>query len=238
MTNFDIENQPYIQSQYGASPTIKELLNNFRQEISPTADIEQFIADVMNVKTATGYGLDCWARIVGVQREIIIVGTTAPYPLFGFAESGCNPFGQGVFVTFDDLSSQGKSLVVLGDDNLRNLILFKALVNITNGSMAALNKIAYALLNTQDFTVTNVITQAEYPNGDFYNQSPMTVQWTWRGNNVSNLDRALFNKYIEMILPAGVRYQSAIVSKDPLFGFAGSNLQPFGQGVFGKVSQI
>lgn len=238
MTDFDIENQPYIQSQYGASPTIKQLLNDFREEISPTADIQQFISDVMNINTATGYGLDCWARIVGVQREIIIVGTTAAYPLFGFAWSECNPFNQGVFVTFDDLSSEGKSLVVLGDDNLRNLILFKAMVNITNGSMAALNKISYALLNTQDFTVSNVITRAEYPNGDFYNQSPMTVQWIWRSNNASNLHRALFNKYIEMILPAGVRYQSTIVSKDPLFGFAGSLLQPFGQGVFGKVSQI
>lgn len=232
MTNFDIENQPYIQSQYGASPTIKELLNNFREEISPTADIEQFIADVMSIKTATGYGLDCWARIVGVQREIIVVGTTAPYPLFGFAGSECNPFNQGVFVTFDDLSSQGKSLVVLGDDNLRNLILFKAMVNITNGSMAALNKITYALLKTQTLSVTTVINKGTLGNGDFYNQSPMVVQWTWRANTVSNLDKAIFEKYAEMALPAGVLYQSVVISDGPIFGFAGSELHPFNQGIF------
>lgn len=238
MTEFDIENQPYIQSQYGASPTIKELLNNFRKEIDPETDINKFVSDIMNVETATGYGLDCWARIVGVKREIVIKGTTVDYPVFSFAGSGLYPFNEGVFITFDTLSAQGKHLMNLDDANLRNLILYKAMANITDGSMATLNKLAVALFSSIDFMVTNVVTQGTLSNGDYYNKTPMTIKWVLRANYATNLQSALFAAYAEQATPAGVKYDSAIVSKDPLFGMKSSKLNPFNNGAFGIKQSI
>lgn len=70
MAKYDEENQPYIQSQYGASPVIKKILNSFRMEIDPSGDIDLFQRNVMNVNSAQGVGLDIWGNIVGVERTI------------------------------------------------------------------------------------------------------------------------------------------------------------------------
>ena len=69
------ELQPYMLTQYSGSPTITKLLNDFRNEIDPQADIETFFNNIMNIETAKGIGLDIWGRIVGISRTVVVDNT-------------------------------------------------------------------------------------------------------------------------------------------------------------------
>ncbi len=59
-----------IQSQYGASAKLLNLLAGFQEKIEPTADVDLFYEKFFNIHTAQGPGLDGWGRILGVARTI------------------------------------------------------------------------------------------------------------------------------------------------------------------------
>lgn len=60
-----------IVSQYANSPTILSLIGSFNAAVDPSDDIDNFIAHVWQVDTASGVFLDrVWGRIVGVLRTI------------------------------------------------------------------------------------------------------------------------------------------------------------------------
>lgn len=202
---FDIEDQRYIQSQYGASPTIKNILNSFRAEINPKSDIDLFINNVMNVRTANGAGLDIWGQIVSAERQ---------------------------------LKTDAGDVITLDDENYRNYILFKGFSNIADASLATLNGMTKLLYNDNTLICVNVLTQNSLPNGDYYNSTPMRVRFTWRSNDVDDIARALFSYGIISCLAAGVRYDTGVITEDPLFGFYGSGLNPFNQGAFGVIYNI
>lgn len=70
------ELQPYILTQYSGSPTIVQLLSDFRDNIDPQADINLFVEKVMNIDTAEGIGLDILGRIIGMARVVRYGGET------------------------------------------------------------------------------------------------------------------------------------------------------------------
>lgn len=201
----ELDNQAYVQSQYGASSTIKQLLYDFRENIKPGVDIDVFYKNIMNIETASGIGLDIWGRILNASRNM-------------FLENG--------------------TPVELDDTHFRQFLIFKALANICDASMATLNQMAMKLYDDNSLIVVSVLTQDTLPSGDYYNTTPMRVRWTWRANDVTNLERALFSNGIILCLAAGVGWTVAVISKDPLFGFAGSKLQPFNQGAFGVITNL
>ena len=237
VNNETCDTQEYIQSQYGNSPTIKKLLWAFRGHIRPEVAIQESYKNIMDIDTATGKGLDIWGRIVGVDRNIYIDDSYVDYPLFGFKGGGknANPFSQGVFYDPANVISGDRVLVTLDDGNYRRLILFKALANISTADMATINQLSAKLYEDEDLLCTNIIDEGTLPNGDKYNTSPMYVRFIWRKNEISNLDKQLFNEGIIFSLAAGVQYDVKIISKDPLFGFAGSGLNPFNNGAFVKI---
>lgn len=140
--------QGTVISQYNQSPTIQSLLYAINQWIDPTKDLDNFYNYIWNVDTARGYGLDVWGRIVAVDR-VLKVTTTDPY--WGFDEAtvvSAWPFNTsvvdqygpqkgGIFYQNEPLTSN----YVLSDDGYRTLILAKALFNITDGSIPAMNQI-------------------------------------------------------------------------------------------------
>src|SRR5258706_11893568 len=87
-----------VISQYGNSPRLLALIEKFNEAIDPSTDIDAFFANVWDIDTASGYGLDVWGRIVGVTRSLSlpsIAGIT-----FGFSEAGAASavgFGQAPF---------------------------------------------------------------------------------------------------------------------------------------------
>src|ERR1700761_2637927 len=59
-----------IISQYGNSPIISALCVNMSEYVDPTQNFDSFYDTMWNVDTATGYGLQCWGRIVGVTNVL------------------------------------------------------------------------------------------------------------------------------------------------------------------------
>ena len=131
------ELQPYVLSQYSASPTITQLLKDFRDNIDPQTDINLFMGKMMDIETAEGTGLDVWGNILNIGRTISFNG----------------------------------SAITLTDTAYRKLLMYKALANITDSSLASLNKMLPLLFDDASFTVRNVIVEGT--NGtQKYNSSP------------------------------------------------------------------
>jgi hypothetical protein len=125
-----------VVSQYANSSIILALLENFDECVDPTANLDQFYAMIWDVDTAQGYGLDVWGRIVGVNRVITV--TTGKF--FGFDEAttvSADPFNQSPFWT----GSPNSNNVALSDTAFRTLIFAKALANICDGSVKAINQL-------------------------------------------------------------------------------------------------
>jgi hypothetical protein len=125
-----------VISQYANSPVLTRLIQDFASNVDQTLDLQSFFDLIWNVDTAQGYGLDIWGRIVGVTRILQIVGTQL---YFDFEETGLsgNGFNQQPFFIGTPLTSNYS----LSDDAFRTLIFAKALANISDGSIKALNQL-------------------------------------------------------------------------------------------------
>ncbi len=129
-------------SQYYNSPILYQLISNFQDYIDPTANLESFFDLIWNISSAQGYGLDVWGRIVGVGRVLQIPGTT---PYFGFEEAtDTKGFNLAPFYFVGGLSTN----ISLEDNDFRTLILAKALANVCDGSIPAINQILLNLFAT------------------------------------------------------------------------------------------
>lgn len=124
-----------VQSKFANSPAILQLVENFDQYFSPSANIEQFFNLVWNINTAIGYGLIIWGEIVNVGNVV----TIPAYDTFGFNQGGSSytGFGQGPFSG----GASSTENVALSDSAYQQVILAKALFNICNGSTQAINQI-------------------------------------------------------------------------------------------------
>jgi len=156
-----------ILSQYANSPAMLGIISSFNAAIDPSVDIANFYANIWDVQTAVGYGLDVWGNIVGVSRQLMIPESG---PWLGFSEQ--NPItqyvvdssgnqvvynGNNVALTiapnltsnqavqpFDQAPFYTKSSTqtyTLSDSAFRTLILTKALANVTNLTAPNINKL-------------------------------------------------------------------------------------------------
>lgn len=125
-----------ILSQYAASPTIRRLIQSMNDYLDPAADIDAFYNLIWNVNTAVGIGLDIWGRIVGVGR-VLQISPTAYFGLNSFLGASGTPFNEGIFYH----GQQATTNYALLDDPYRTLILAKALFNISNATIPAINQI-------------------------------------------------------------------------------------------------
>ena len=189
------ELQPYILTQYSGSPTIVQLLSDFRDNIDPQADINLFIEKVMNIDTAEGIGLDILGRIIGMSRTVQYGGET----------------------------------ITLTDALYRRLLMYKAFANISDSTMATMNKMLNLLFGENIMFAKNLIVESQ--NGDeYYNSFPMHVRFTTL-RELTEEEKILFSLGATMNLSAGVGW-SLVVNQSRVFGFKNSNLMPFNCGVF------
>lgn len=139
-----------VISQYANSPILTQLIQNFDECVNQTQNFDNFYDDIWNIATAQGVGLDIWGRIVGVSRVIQLPGSAS---YFGFEEAGTgnansNPFGPGGTSPFyTGVPNTGN--VALSDDAFRTLIYAKALANISDGSIKAINQLLINLFPGQ-----------------------------------------------------------------------------------------
>lgn len=123
-------------SQFSNSPTLRQLIFNMNDYIDPRADIDKFYDLMWNVDTAVGFGLDVWGRIVGVGRVLNV----ASGEYLGFEETSdpsLMPWNQAPWYAGGPVSAN----YPLSDDGFRTLILAKALANITDCSIPAINQV-------------------------------------------------------------------------------------------------
>lgn len=129
-----------IISQYANSPILTALIGDIFEWLDPTADIDDFFSNVMDIDTAIGEGLDVWGRILDVSRTLQLQATR----YFGFDEQSTltvDPFNQSPFYT----GGASTNNYDLADDAYRVLLLAKAAANITDGSIKSINAILLAL---------------------------------------------------------------------------------------------
>jgi hypothetical protein len=136
--------QQTILSQYANSPALCSIIDAWNQALDPATLIDQWYALVWNVKTAQGYGLDVWGRIVGVSRVLSI----ASVDYLGWREANDlteEGFSQAPWYSGKDATSNYR----LSDDGYRQLIYARALANISDGSILSLNTILITLFAGQ-----------------------------------------------------------------------------------------
>ena len=208
-----IDVEKTIISQYGNSPTIRQLINNMNDYLDPRADFEEFFNYVWNVDTAQGFGLDIWGNIVGVSRSLTLTGNDRP---FGFSQAtGCYPFNDGVFYQAGQTNTY-----VLSDDAYRVLILTKALSNISSCSAPALNQLLQNLFPGRG--AAYVLDLGSMKMRYVFNFTLLPYEF------------AIISQGNVLPRPAGVEVEVFQIPEGPIFGFseAGASASPFNEGVF------
>jgi hypothetical protein len=212
-----------ILSQYANSPTICSLIETFNDAIDPATDLDSVFSYIWDVDTAQGFGLDILGKIVNISR-LLTVNSTPLY--FGFGEAATNlstnnpePFGQGVFYS----GLQSTSTVELADDAYRQLIIAKAMFNITDCSIPNINKILRWLFSSSGtaFVVDAGNMQLRYT--FLFDLTPVQLAIVTCGKVLPR--------------PCGVLATALIINPNSTFGFGEAGAQPFGQGVFFNPSQ-
>ena len=200
-----------IQSQYGASPHIIGIVEAAAKQLDPTGDIKTFYDKVFNPLTAEGVGLDIWGRIVGASRYL----TVDNEDFFGFYGSQLNPFNNAPFFVPGDTDR-----FRLTDSAYRELIFLKAAANIGNATLPSIKEILSALFE-KPVLVMNI------------GEMKIRIVFTFY---LSAYQRALLREYGVLNVGAGVGMEYYQIDPDQTFGFNGSGLLPFNQGIFQPYS--
>ena len=202
-----------VQSQYATSKRMRAVIDAFWQAINPKSDIDLLYRKLVNPRTAEGYGLDVWGRIVAIGRSYLAVDDDTPYfgfdPPEGVKNERLNSFGNAPFYK----TIYGK--VELADTMYRTYVFLKALINISNSSLAGLNRMIKLLFPDADIQILHTGTMVLR----VLVLSPM-----------SESDKAALDNL--PWLPAGVGLEMYQVIT-PTFGFAGApELKNFNNGTF------
>ena len=201
-----------VQSQYATSKRMRAVIDAFWQAINPKNDIDLLYKKLVNPRTAEGYGLDVWGRIVAIGRSYLAVDDGTPYfgfdPPEGVKNERLNTFGNAPFY------KQIYGKVRLADPMFRTYVFLKALINIGDSSLASLNQAVKLLFPDADIQILHTGTM---------------VLRVLILSPLSESDKAALDNL--PWLPAGVGLEIYQVIT-PTFGFAGTGLQNFDNGTF------
>lgn len=193
-----------VQSQYSASATILALVESARVRIAPDADIQLFYDTIFNIDTAQGIGLDWWGRILGIGRRLDVEDTGE---WLGFEEADYEPFDQAPMWNGNTNTNQ----VALADDAYRQLLLWKALANISTADTQTLNNLLLGLFEGKDVVVHEVGVM-EIELYIFFPLEPF--------------ERAILREYGLFARGAGVGFNWVEIPL-PAFGFGEAGYEPF-----------
>ena len=201
-----------VQSQYATSKRMRAVIDAFWQAINPKSDIDLLYRKLVNPRTAEGYGLDVWGRIVAIGRSYLAVEDDTPYfgfdPPEGVKNERLNSFGNAPFY------KQIMGKVRLADTMFRTYVFLKALINISNSSLASLNQAVKLLFPDADIQILHTGTM---------------VLRVLVLSPLSESDKAALDNL--SWIPAGVGLEMYQVIT-PTFGFAGTGLKNFNNGTF------
>ena len=201
-----------VQSQYATSKRMRAVIDAFWQAINPKSDIDLLYKKLVNPRTAEGWGLDVWGRIVAIGRSYLAVEDDTPYfgfdPPEGVKNERLNSFGNAPFY------KQIMGKVRLADTMFRTYVFLKALINISNSSLASLNQAVKLLFPDADIQILHTGTM---------------VLRVLVLSPLSESDKAALDNL--SWIPAGVGLEMYQVIT-PTFGFAVTGLKNFNNGTF------
>ena len=201
-----------VQSQYATSKRMRAVIDAFWQAINPKSDIDLLYRKLVNPRTAEGVGLDVWGRIVAIGRSYLAGEDDTPYfgfdPPEGVKNERLNSFGNAPFY------KQVMGKVRLADTMYRTYVFLKALINISNSSLASLNQAVKLLFPDADIQILHTGTM---------------VLRVLVLSPLSESDKAALDNL--SWIPAGVGLEMYQVVT-PTFGFAGTGLKNFNNGTF------
>lgn len=208
MTDFEELWEKTIQSQYSNSPHIKGIIEAYAKAIDPNAEIEDFYKKIFDPRTATGFGLDIWGVIVGASRYIEIDSSD----FWGLRGQLMKNLNEAPFY------NEGTTdIYELDDDAFRELIFLKAYANIADSTMPTLKKILNLL----------------YPGGAIAIEAEhMKLRFIFLSYDLEVYSLAILKQYGLLCLGAGVGWEYYILAPTDTFGFDGSEMETFDNGIF------
>jgi hypothetical protein len=207
--------QQTIISQYAQSGIIGQLIEDWNEDLDPTANVESFYYNVWNILTAQGTALDNWGKILGVSRNLQIPNTGSGQ--FGFYD-GANDwvgFNQGPMNSGNSAATQ---TITLPDAEYLQLLLTKAAANICRTTIQGLSRLVQNLFGSF---------------GPCFVQDIGNMQMSYVFQfQLTPVQRAIVTSSGALPHPTGVGVY--IVTFDPTaqFAFNGGTGQPMGQGIF------
>ncbi|UYL86098.1 hypothetical protein [Acinetobacter phage vB_AbaM_BP10] len=198
-----------IMSQYAHSPTILALIDGINEVIDPQYFIDDFYEKVYRLSSAEGFGLDIWADKVDVSRFAKTADPNAK--TFGF-QPDYQPFNTYPFSDGGAFASYR-----LTDADLRKLIIIKAASNILYASAWNINKFLLMVFGGRKayYDITG----------------HMAAQYVFEFA-LTPFDRLIVYTLNMLPMPSGVGISYKEVDVDRTFGFNGSELSNFNNGVF------
>ena len=198
-----------IMAQYANSPNILALIKGMNDAIDPQYFIDDFYNYVYRLSSAKGFGLDIWADKVGVSRNAPMADPNAK--TLGFAD-GFEPFNSAPWSDGGAFSS-----FQLSDDQLRKLIIVKAALNILYATAININKFLLMIFDGRR---------------SYYNiTGHMTAEYVFEFS-LTNFERLIVYTLKMLPQPCGVGISYKEIDVDQTFGFNGSDLSNFNNGVF------
>ena len=199
-----------IMSQYANSPRLMSIITSLWGALDPEKFTDDFYRLVMDIPSANSYGLDVWGRIVGIGRTVNFFNPEGEY--LGFTD-GFYPFNERPF----SAPGSDNDTWELTNDAYRELILFKALSNIVYATAPNITALMQAMFKKPCYCLIT---------------GPMKMRYVFEFGLSPFQKHIVYNTGI-LPRPCGVEISMIlIVDTASTFGFDGTGLQPFGQGVF------
>ncbi len=197
-----------IQSQYSASSRLVKLIEGINEIIDPKNDIELLYNELFNINTARGTSLDIWGKIVDSPRSIDVESEK----FFGFNGQELEGFNVHNFYVYG-LTERYE----FSDEAYRELILLKSILNISSCDVESINKIFSVLFKDKKAYVLEV--------------GLMQVRFVFE-YQLDEYEKAIFKDLNILPNSAGVGYEYYEINTLESFGFNGSGLIGFDNGVF------
>lgn len=150
---------------------------------------------------------------------------------------GLDIWGRIVAISRTIADQSSEVSLTLDDEYYRKLLLYKALSNINEATIPALTTLINILYSETGGVVINMEDYTQHTDGNYYNQTPMRIRWVFN-YFFTDTDIAVFRVAGTYNRGGGVGWGVYAVDPDQVFGFDGSGMQPFNQGIFDPVGVI
>ena len=128
------------------------------------------------------------------------------------------------------------TIYTLNDEDFRRVIFFKAAANIMDSTMYSMNYLLKSLYPEYNCYIRLSSNYQADASGVYHDSNPMVIEYVFIDTILTELEKSIFTYVGDFNRGAGVRFSLSEYDYDEIFGFYGSGLQPFDQGVFYRPS--